>query len=72
MFERIEIAEQVYEVGNTSKNTKRVEADRASHGRKRKGGESAFPTNPKKGRTGKCKTNHAGRMSNRPTGAKKK
>ena len=55
MFEHIKIVEQVYEGGNTSKNTNQEESDRVSHGRKHKGGEAALPTNPEKGRSGKHK-----------------
>ena len=70
IFERMEISEQVYVGGNTSKNTNRVEADHTSHGRKRKVLETASLANPKKGRDGKCKKNHAGHPSDRMTGAK--
>ena len=37
MFKHMEIVEQVYDGGNTSKNTNQEESDRASHGRKHKG-----------------------------------
>ena len=70
MLECMEIAEQVYKGGNTSKNTNRTESHRASHNSKSKGGEAASPTNTEKGRTGKRKQNYAGHMSNRTTGAK--
>ena len=46
MFERMEIAEAIYEGGAHSKKTQRVEADRAGYGRKKKGGASASPPNP--------------------------
>ena len=59
-----------YECGTTSKNTIKADANRASHGRKIKGGESALPTNPEKGRTGKRKARNAGHPINRPTGVK--
>ena len=64
MFERIEIAEQVYEVGKICKNTNRVKADHVSHGRKLKGGESASPTNPEKVHTRNLRKNHAGHLIN--------
>ena len=38
LFEIIEVAEQIYEGVNTSKNPPSEDANRASHGRKRKGG----------------------------------
>ena len=62
---------QVYEGGNTSKNTNGAEADHVINGSNCKVGEADSSTNPKKGRTGKRKKNHAGHPSNRPTGAKK-
>ena len=67
-FERMEIAEQVYEGVTPSKTTTREEADCVSHGRRHKGGEAASPTNPKKGRTGKRKNNNTGHQSYFPTG----
>ena len=70
MFERMEIADKFYEGEIPSKITIRAEADRASHGRKRKGVEAASPTNPKKGRAGKRKKNHSGHPSDQPTGDK--
>ena len=51
----METAEKIYKDGNTSKTPTRADANRASHGRKRKGGESASPTNPERGRAGKRK-----------------
>ena len=45
MFERMNIEEQVYKGGATSKNTTMAESDRSSHVRKHKGGEAASPTN---------------------------
>ena len=56
----MEIADQVYKGGTTSKKAIRAESDHASHGKKRKGWESTSPTNPEKFRTGKFKTNQAG------------
>ena len=55
MFEHMEVAEQVYAGGTPSKTPTRAESNRGSHVRKRKGWETASPTNPKKGRTGKRK-----------------
>ena len=46
MFERMDIAEQVYKGGNISKTSNKAEAERASHSRKLKGVESASPTKP--------------------------
>ena len=70
MFERMEIAEQVYEGWTPSKTATRAEADRAIHGRKRKGVESVSPTNPENCCTDKRKKNNAGHINNCPTGDK--
>ena len=45
MFERMEISEQVYEGGTTSKTTTREDFDRVIHGRRRKGGKSTYTDN---------------------------
>ena len=66
----MEVSEQIYKVRKTSKTPPRADANRASHVRKQKGGESASPTNTNKGRTGKRKTRYAGNTSNRLTGGK--
>ena len=70
MFKCMEIAEKVYKRGTSSKSTIRADSNRASHVRKRKGGEPAYPTNPEKGRAGKRKKTHAGHPSDRRTGDK--
>ena len=70
LSERMEVAEKIYEGGNTSKTPIRADAKRASHGRKRKGGESASPTNPGTGRAGKRKKTNTVHPSNRLTGGK--
>ena len=57
MFERLEIAKQVYKGESTSKTTVTEYSKRSSHGSKRQQGKSALPTNPEKGRTGKSKKN---------------
>ena len=67
MFYFIVIVEGFYKNGNTSKNTNRKESERASHGRKRKGGEAVLPTNTEKGSASKHKTNNEGRISNQLT-----
>ena len=54
MFERMYIAEQVYEGGTPSKNTNRVETEHDIHCRKREGGGPTSPTKPDKGRANKC------------------
>ena len=72
MFERMEAAEQVYKGVTPSKIPTREEANCDVHVRKQKGGESALPTNTKKGRAGKHKTKNAGHTSDAPTEAKKK
>ena len=59
MFERTETAEAIYEGGAPSKNTQRAESDRDISGRKKKGGESASPYKPEKGRAGKRKKNYS-------------
>ena len=71
MFEQTEIAEQVYEGGTPSKTPTRADANREGHIRKCKGGESASPTNPKKGRSDKRKTKNSGYPSNVRTVDKK-
>ena len=60
LFELMEVTEKIYEGGNTSKNQPRADVNRASHGRKQKGGEYASPTNPRTGRAGKRKAKNAG------------
>ena len=55
MFKRMEISEQVYK-GQTPLKKLIPYANRDSRVRKRKGGESALPTNHNKGRTSKRKT----------------
>ena len=56
MFERMEVAELVYEGGKPSRTPTIAESNRDGHVRKRKGRESALPNNPEKGRAGKRKT----------------
>ena len=46
IFERMEVAEQVYEWGKTYKTPTRVEANRDGQFRKLKGRKAASPTNP--------------------------
>ena len=70
MFERMEIAEQFYEGGTPSKTTTRADPNRASHGKKHKGGEDSSEINLKKGCAGNRKKNHAGHTIDRPTGEK--
>ena len=70
LFERMEAAGKIYGGGNTSKNPPREDANRASHGSKRKGVEAASPTNPETARAGKRKTRNAGHPSDRLTGGK--
>ena len=70
MFERMDIADQVYEGGTPYKNNHRVEANRAIHERKHKLGRAAFPTNLEKGRTRKRKRKDAGHGSDGLTGSK--
>ena len=53
MFERIEVAEQVYEGGTPSKMPIRAVANHDGHIWKRKVVEAVSPTNPEKGRYGK-------------------
>ena len=55
----MEIAEQVYEGQTPYRKIPRADANRDSHVRNRKGGESALPTNPEKGRAVKRKTKNA-------------
>ena len=70
IFERMEIAEEIYKGGSPTQNTQRAESDRASSGRNKKGGASASPYNPEQGRTGKCNINNSGHPSDEPTGTK--
>ena len=55
MFKWMGIAEQVYKVKSPSK-TISADANRDSHVRKLKGGETASPINPEEGRSCKRKT----------------
>ena len=66
----MKVTEKIYKGVNTSKTPNRAYANRASHGRKRKGGEAASPINPDTGRAGKSKTINAGHPINLPTGRK--
>ena len=70
LFERMEIAEKIYEGRNTPKTPTREDSNRASLDRKKKLGEAASPNNPKMGHSGKCKTKNAGHPSDRPTGGR--
>ena len=56
IFKQMEIAEQVCEGQTPSKKTPKSYWNYDSHVRKRKGGETALPNNPKKGRAVKSKT----------------
>ena len=55
MFKQMKITQKVYKGKLPSKRIIREDANRDSRVRKRKGQESASPTNPKKGNTEKCK-----------------
>ena len=66
----MEKSEQIYEGVTPSKITTRAYANHDIHGRKRKGGESASPTIPGKGHSGKRKKKYAGHQSDGPTGEK--
>ena len=66
----MKITEAIYVGGSPSKNNQRAESDRASFGRKQKGGGSASPSNPENGLAGKRKGNDAGHTSDAPTGEK--
>ena len=66
----MEATEKIYEDGNTSKTPPRADASRASHGRKRKGGEAASPTNPETGCVGKSKTRNVVHLRSRLAGGK--
>ena len=66
----MEVAEKKYECRTTSKTPIRVDADRASHGRKINVGEAASSTNTEKGRAGNCKTKHVGHSIGRWTRGK--
>ena len=70
MLKHMEIAEQVYKGVTPSKTTTRAYAKSSNRGRKCKGGEDAYPTNPRKGRAGKFKKNYAGHSSDQTTGDK--
>ena len=56
MFKQMQIAVQVYKGQTPSKKIPRSDANCDSYVRKIKVGESASPTNTKKGRTGNLKT----------------
>ena len=64
----MEIAEQIYEWGTYSKSPIREDNNCDSNARKRKGGEAALPTIPKKRCAGKRKKNHAYHLRNHPNG----
>ena len=66
LFKRMEVAEKNYKGGNNSKTTITEDTNHTSHGRKRKGGEAASPTNTEKIRAGKHKTRNVGHPSDRP------
>ena len=57
MFEHMKIVEQVYEGETTSKTIIKAYSDRASHGRKYTGVESALPIKTNKDHFGKHKKN---------------
>ena len=69
MFERMEMAEEIYEGVSPSKNNQQAEADRSSSGRNKNGGASTSPSNTKQGRAGKRKISNAGHLGDEPTGA---
>ena len=65
MFERMEVEEQFYKGGSPSEITAiRVDANRASRGRKIKGFGANSPTKSKKICAGKCRKHYAGHPSN--------
>ena len=66
----MEVAGKIYKGRKNSKNPLRVDANCASNGRKRKGGEASSPNNPKTGRTDKRNTRNAGHPSDWPNGGK--
>ena len=70
MTKHMEIAEQVYKRGTPYKITTESYANRASNVSKRKGREAASTTYTEKGRDVKFKKNHAGHLSDCPTGDK--
>ena len=70
LSEIMEVVDKIYEGGNTYKTPSRTNSNRASHDGKRKGGESASPTNPETGRAGKRKTRNAVHPIYHPTGGK--
>ena len=71
MFERMEIAEEIYKGGAPSKNNQRAESKYAISVRKKKGGASASTSNLKQSCTRKRKRNDAGHLIDVTTGAKK-
>ena len=71
IFERMEIADEIYKGGAPSQNSQQAEYNRAIFGRNQKGWWAASSYNPKKGRAGKRKKIDSGHPSNAPTGAKK-
>ena len=68
MFEQMKIYEKFYGGGTTSKTIIISDANHRSYGSKRQEVESASPTNPKKGFSGKCKKKYADHPGNLPTG----
>ena len=68
--ERMEIVGQVYEGGKPYKTINRADSNRAGHIRNKKGGQSAFPSKPEKGRSGKSNKINPGNRNYQPTGKK--
>ena len=71
MFDRIEIAEHIYEGQTQSKKIPRADSNCDSHVRKRSGGEDTSTTNLDKGRSDKHKTKNAVSLSEKTTGGDK-
>ena len=63
MFERMEIAEAIYERGAPFKNNQQAEDYRSSYGRDKKEGRAASPLMPEKRRTGNSKKRNALHLS---------
>ena len=66
--EIMEIVEQVYEEVKNYKKINRSDSNRAGHIRNKKRGESALPSKPEKGHSGKSKKTNSGNRNYQTTG----
>ena len=70
MFKIMEITEQVYEGGTSSKTINRSDSNHAGYSRNKNRVEAVSPLNPEKGHAGKYKKRDAVDRNYWPTGGK--